>query len=96
LDFYHQAGLLPARRDLLAQPRFSADPHYQKIIEALESGRPHTRITLWGLVEDRLIATLAHLWSEVRADPAQNIAALVEHDLVPLVQRLEATLSGQR
>ena len=95
VDFYHQAGLLPARRELLTQPQFSADPHYQKIIEALESGRTHTRITLWGLVEDRLIAMLAQLWSEVRANPAQNIAALVEHSMVPLAQRLEATLPGQ-
>jgi multiple sugar transport system substrate-binding protein len=96
LDFYHQSGLLPARRDLLAQPPFSTDPHYQKIIEALEAGRPHSRITMWGLVEDRLVTTLAAIWAEVRADPAQNIAALVESHVTPLVQRLDATLAGRR
>jgi multiple sugar transport system substrate-binding protein len=96
LDFYHHAGLLPARRDLLTQPPFSTDPHYQKIVEALEGGRPHSRITMWGLVEDRLIATLAHIWNEVRADPAQDIAALVERNIAPLAQRLTATLAGQR
>jgi multiple sugar transport system substrate-binding protein len=96
LDFYHHAGLVPARRDLLAQPPFGGDPHYQKIVEALEGGRPHSRITMWGLVEDRLIATLAHIWNEVRADPAQDIAALVERNIAPLAQRLTATLAGQR
>jgi multiple sugar transport system substrate-binding protein len=96
LEFYHQAGLLPARRDLLAQPPFSTEPHYQKIIEALEAGRPHARIPMWGLVEDRLTTTLAHIWNEVRADPTQNIAALVEENMAPLAQRLDATLAGRR
>jgi multiple sugar transport system substrate-binding protein len=95
LDFYHHAGLLPARRDLLAQPPFSTDPHYQKIIEAIEIGRPHSRIAMWGLVEDRLAATLAKIWNEVRADPAQDMAALIERHLVPLAQRLNATLAGR-
>jgi multiple sugar transport system substrate-binding protein len=96
LDFYRHAGLLPARRDLLAQPPFGTDPHYQKIVEALEAGRPHSRITMWGLVEDRLVTALAHIWNEVRADPAQDIAALIEQQMVPLAQRLDATLAGQR
>jgi multiple sugar transport system substrate-binding protein len=95
LDFYHHAGLLPARRDLLAQPPFSTDPHYQKIIEALATGRTHSRITMWGLIEDRLTALLANLWSELRADPTQDIAALVEQNIVPLAQRLAATLAGR-
>ena len=96
LDFYHQSGLLPARRDLLAQPPFGTDPHYQKIIEALEAGRPHSRITTWGLVEDRLVTTLSYLWNEVRANPAQDISALVEQNLTPLAQRLDTTLAGRR
>jgi ABC-type glycerol-3-phosphate transport system substrate-binding protein len=96
LDFYHLAGLLPVRRDLLAQPPFNTDPHYQKIIEALNTGRPHSRIAMWRLVEDRLVTTLAHLWHEVRADPTQDIAALIEQNIVPLAQRLEATLTGRR
>jgi ABC-type glycerol-3-phosphate transport system substrate-binding protein len=95
LGFYHQAGLLPARRDLLAQPPFSTDPHYQKIIEALAAGRTHSRISMWGLIEDRLTALLAGLWSELRADPTQDIAALVERNIIPLVQRLTATLAGR-
>ncbi len=96
LDFYHQAGLLPARRDLLAQPPFSTGPHYQKVIEALEAGRPHSRITMWGLVEDRLITALARMWSDIRGDPTQNIAALIEQNMAPLAQRLDMTLAGRR
>jgi multiple sugar transport system substrate-binding protein len=94
-DFYYRAGLLPARRDLLAQPPFSTDPYYQKIVEALEAGRPHTRITMWGLVEDRLVTALAQIWNEIRADPNQDIAAFIERSIVPLVQRLNATLAGR-
>ncbi len=96
LSFYHQSGLLPARRDLLEQPPFSTEPHYQKIIEALETGRPHPRIAAWGLVEDRLITTLAFLWDEVRAEPTRDVAALVEQHMVPLMQRLNMTLAGRR
>jgi ABC-type glycerol-3-phosphate transport system substrate-binding protein len=95
LEFYRQVGLLPARRDLLAQPPFSTDPHYQKIIQALQSGRTHPRIIMWGLVEDRLAAALAQIWSEVRADPAQDIAPVVERNIAPLAQRLDATLAGR-
>jgi multiple sugar transport system substrate-binding protein len=95
LGFYHQAGLLPARRDLLAQPPFSTEPHYQTIIKAVETGRTHSRIALWGLVEDRLITTLAHIWDEMRANPTQDIAALIESTLAPLAQRLDATLAGR-
>jgi hypothetical protein len=94
--YYHAAGLLPARRDLLAQPPFNSDLHYQKISEALEAGRSCSRITMWGLVEDRLIAALAQIWDQVRADPAQNIAALVEQTMNPLTLRLNETLAGRR
>jgi multiple sugar transport system substrate-binding protein len=96
LEFYHQAGLLPARRDLLAQPPFSTEPHYQTIIKAIETGRTHARITMWGLVEDRLTTTLAHIWNEVRANPTQDIAALIEENMAVLAQRLNATLAGRR
>ncbi len=94
-EFYRQSGLLPARRDVLAQPPFSTDPHYQKIIQALVSGRTHSRITLWGLVEDRLAAALAQIWSEIRADPTQDVALVVERNMIPLAQRLDATLAGR-
>jgi multiple sugar transport system substrate-binding protein len=94
--YYHAAGLLPARRDLLAVPPFNSDLHYQKIIEALEAGRSCSRITMWGLVEDRLIAALAQIWDQVRVDPAQDIAALVEQTMDPLTLRLNETLVGRR
>jgi hypothetical protein len=32
----------------------------------------------------------------VRADPTQDIAALVESHMAPLAQRLDATLAGRR
>jgi multiple sugar transport system substrate-binding protein len=96
LPYYHQVGLLPARRDLLAQPPFSTDPHYQEIIAAMEQGRTHSHIALWGLVEDRLTATLAQLWHDLRANPAQDIAALVASSMEPLAQRLNEILSGRR
>jgi multiple sugar transport system substrate-binding protein len=96
LDFYHHAGLLPARRDLLAQPPFSTDPHYQKIIETLETGRPHPCIATWGLVEERLVTGLAKIWSEMRADPARDVTALIYQQIVPLARQLEAMLAGRR
>jgi multiple sugar transport system substrate-binding protein len=96
LDFYHRAGSLPARRDLLAQLPFSTDPHYQKIIEALETGRPHPCIAPWGLVEERLVTGLAKIWNEMRADPTQDVAALIYQQIVPLARQLEAMLAGRR
>ncbi len=96
LDFYHKGGSLPARYDLLAQPPFSTDPHYQKIIEAIKIGRPHPRIVEWGLVEERLVTALAQIWSEMRADPTQDVAALINRHAIPLAQRLDGILAGQR
>jgi multiple sugar transport system substrate-binding protein len=91
-DFYHQSGMLPARLDLLAQPLFADDPHYRVMIQGLRQGRTHTRLPMWGLIEERLSAALAQIWQEIRADPVQDKAALIDKYIDPLTRRLEATL----
>jgi multiple sugar transport system substrate-binding protein len=94
LDFYLQSGMLPARLDLLARPAFGDDPHYQMMIQSLQRGRTHARLAMWGLIEERLTATLAQIWHEIRGNPAQDTAALISKYINPLAQRLEATLTG--
>jgi multiple sugar transport system substrate-binding protein len=93
-DYYFRSGMLPARLDLLAQPPFSTDPHYQVITRALQQGRTHARLPMWGLIEERLTTALAQIWNEVRAAPQQDVAALIGKYIDPLAQRLEATLTG--
>ena len=94
LNFYYQSGMLPARLDLLAHPMFADDPHYQVLIRSLQQGRTHARLSIWGLIEERLTNALAQIWSEVRANPDQDKAALITKHIDPLARRLEATLTG--
>jgi len=93
-DFYFQSGMLPARLDLLAHPIFADDPHYRVMIQALQQGRTHARLPMWGLIEERLTAALAQIWAEIRSDPAQDTAALISKHIDLLARRLEATLTG--
>jgi len=93
-DFYWESGMLPARLDVLAQPPFSTDPHYQAMIQALQHGRSPSRLPLWGLIEERLTMAFAQIWAEIQANPDHNKAELINEYLTPVSQRLEATLTG--
>lgn len=93
VGFARQAGMLPARLDALQQPPFATDPHLQVFVKALETGRAHTRIPLWGMVEDRLSTALAAIWTGIKQNPQQDLDVLISEQLEPLADRLDMLLS---
>jgi multiple sugar transport system substrate-binding protein len=96
LKYCQSIGYLPARLDVLNEPPYSTDPHYQVIVKALDVGRPFPTFRLWGLVEERLSAALNKVWDIILDDPSQDLDAVIAGQLKPLSQRLEGTLSGMR
>jgi multiple sugar transport system substrate-binding protein len=96
LEYCQRIGYLPARLDVLNEPPYSTDPHYQVMVQALEVGRSFPTFRLWGLVEERLSAALNEVWDIILGDPSQNLDAVIAGQLEPLSQRLDESLSGMR
>ena len=93
VSYAQQIGLLPARLDALQQPPFATDPHLQIFVKALETGRAHTRIPLWGMVEDRLSTALSAIWTSIKQNPQQDLDVLISEQMEPLADRLDMLLS---
>jgi multiple sugar transport system substrate-binding protein len=94
LEYCQSTGYLPARLDVLNEPPYSTDPHYQVMVKALKAGRSFPTFRLWGLVEERLGAALSKIWDIILDDPSQDLDAIIAQQLKPLSQRLEGALSG--
>ena len=92
-EFAQRTGLLPARLDALQQPPYATDPRLQVLVKAMERGRSHAGIPSWGLVEERLSAALAAIWSSVKQDPQRDLDELISAQLEPLADRLDLLLS---
>ena len=93
-EYCAMIGFLPARRDAWDQAPFSSNPHYQALHQVLLNGRGLPPISLWGVIEERLSLALGQIWSELSANPAADLPALLRQHLVPLARRLNITLTG--
>lgn len=91
-DFFQATGFLPVRRDVLTEPPYTTHPHYQAMIQALETGRPYPAIPQWGAVEDRLSEALAWLWDSILADREQDLEPLIRPYMDSVARRLAVTL----
>lgn len=89
-----QAGLLPARLSALGEAIFTNDPS-QVISETLKIGRGFSATYMWGLVEERLAATLGEMWEEILANPDLDVERVVTERVGTLAERLDDTLSGR-
>jgi multiple sugar transport system substrate-binding protein len=94
LEYCQGTGYLPARLDVLNEPPYSTDPHYQMMVKALKVGRSFPTFRLWGLVEERLSKVLSTVWDVILDDPSQDLDAIIAQQLEPLSKRLEETLAG--
>lgn len=92
--YSHWARSLPVRLDALGSAPFSSDPLYKSVVEALKSGRSYQVSRLWGMVEERLVAELNQIWAQLFADPSTDIDQLLDQQLEPLAERLNAVLSS--
>jgi multiple sugar transport system substrate-binding protein len=87
------SGLFPARLDVLEREPFHSDPFYQMAGEGLKTGRAFPALSLWGLVENKLVEAFATIWADIFAAPEAVIHAIVDEHLTRTAQRLNSTLS---
>jgi multiple sugar transport system substrate-binding protein len=88
---FQDAGYIPANLDALNQVEL--DQTYVPLTQSLKTGRALQRVPLWGLIEDRLVKALNHIWQRIFATPEPNIDRIIENTLLPLEERLNITLS---
>ncbi len=94
IEFSPASGLLPVRMEALADPVYTADPHYKVLVEALQKGRVPTAFPLWGMVEDKLSTSFAQVWSEIYACPGDSLDTILSRHLEGLARRLDLMLGN--
>jgi ABC-type glycerol-3-phosphate transport system substrate-binding protein len=89
------AGMLPARLEVLARLPYAGSLELNNVIvEALRAGETLPHIPLWGMIEDRLARIFENVWEKLSADPEVDIAHMLDQELTPDVNRLNAVLSS--
>ena len=92
-SFCQHIGLLPTRLEALQQPPYSTDPRYQALAHAARSGRSYPTLLRWGLIEENLSRTLMQIWSDLAANPSNDLDGLFGQRIDPLVKRLNNLLA---
>lgn len=93
VSYGQRLGLMPARLEALNEPAYANNLMWQTAVKGLRTGRSFPLTPLWGLVEERLSTELAHLWSDVLADPGLDLDSAISRRLEPLARKLDLTLS---
>lgn len=88
-------GLLPTKLTALSAPMYQESPFYQRLVDRLKTGRSFRPLPLWGMVEDKLTASLSQIWTDLLKDPSLDVSQIVSLALHPLSRRLNIALSGQ-
>jgi len=93
VGYAQRMGLLPARLGALQQPPYATDPRLQVFVKAMEGGRSHASIPMWGMLEDKISIALTTIWSSIKQNPQQGLDVLISEQLEPLADRLDVLLS---
>ncbi len=91
LLYGQRAGIPPARLDALADPFFVGEP-FQGVSTALQTGRAYRSLERWGIIEERLIATLSKIRADVLAQPEADLDSLIGRQLDPVIKALNLIL----
>ncbi len=86
-------GMFPARNDVWKMPPYGEAPLQLVEERLLQAGRSFPTFSMWGLVEDKLVATFNALWPELYAAAPAETDAILHRHLDPLAERLNATLA---
>jgi len=92
--FNPKIGFFPTRPELLQEPPFVNDEFHQVLMKELNSGRSFPSITIWSIIENRLLNMLNHLWEEVLAHPNLDLDDVVTKQLNTLAGDLDNMLSS--
>ncbi len=93
LKLFKNAGLIPARLDILDQ--VESDPAYGPLIQSLKTGRAYKHLRLWGLVEDKLTRSLGKIWDTIFETRQPDLRQIILDTLSPVEERLNAILAEE-
>ena len=92
-EFCPLGGLLPVSPETWAADVFAADQNYQVLFQAMKNGRSFLNVPLWGMVEDKLTLAFGQIWTDLIAQPDQDIDAVLAKHLDTAVDRLDVALA---
>jgi multiple sugar transport system substrate-binding protein len=92
LSLYPLIGL-PVREEGWQQPSFVENPVYAEFRTSLRAGRSLPTDPLWGLVEKRLVDTVAQIWLEVFRSPEKS-DAIVESSITSLADSIRYSIKS--
>lgn len=84
---------LPPRLSALRSEQYSQDPMLKVMGEAIRNGRTYPPLRLWGLVEDKLVAALLNIGTQVLSNPPEALDEIVEREVENVTHRVEMILS---
>ncbi len=92
-DFCTVSGLLPANKEAWDRPGLKDDPINSIFYQVLQTGRTLSRVSVWGMIEEKLKIEISLIWDEIFSTPDPDIEVIVRKHLVPLARRLNITLA---
>jgi multiple sugar transport system substrate-binding protein len=84
---------LPPRLSALRSEQYTQDPMLKVMGEAIRDGRTYPPLRLWGLVEDKIVAALLSIGSQVLSSPPEALDEIVEREVENVTRRVEMILS---
>ncbi len=91
LAIFEKSGLIPA--NLQALERIGPVSIYDPVIQSVKTGRAFPRIRMWGLIEDKMIQPMSHIWSHLLDTPDPNVEQVIAEHLDPVEKKLNLALS---
>ena len=88
------AGMLPGRLDMLERFQFSDDSEINSVVaRAIQTGRSVPRVSLLGMIEERLAKAFENLWTSLLSTPQPDLDQLLEQMVTPVVERVNLALA---
>ena len=92
--FYKTAFMLPSRNLALQVAADAGDRVWQPGVAALYRGRCFPSARLWGKMEDAVSTELGNIWTEIAANPCDDIDQIVVKHISGVAERLKITFGG--
>ena len=84
---------LPPRISALQSPAYTQDPMLKVMGDAIQGGRTYPPLKLWGLVEDKIVAGLLNIGTQVLSNPPEKIEQIVADGVGDICYRVDLILS---
>ena len=87
-------GLLPVKTKMFDDPVYSEEDVYRVAAKKMNEGRTFPTVSLWGVVERRMVTALGLIWTQILENPKKEKREIVEEMFALLAKRLQLTLKN--